>query len=282
MTRPTDFHLALRRFRASLPLDFQPRTRVFVSSRASEWHPATDGEVFTQCFGLFRAVGEKLTDDERLLTTVHLAPLEWLEISRLLTARGVSDQSKFYHDLRTGDAEEFVRRPLDLLAMVDLWHQDHRLGSLTDIIEADIARKLVEMPVRSPDRLSQKDARLGVEALAAAAVLCGRPAFRLGNEAVSDALDPRACLPATWDEDQYRTLMRRPIFDCASRGSIRFHHRRVREYLAASWIKARMDAGCALAELEAMLFVTIDGHRVVRRSLAPIAAWLVTGSDRWS
>jgi len=282
ITRPADFHMALRRLKASLPPDFRPRTRIFLSCRASEWHPSTDGAVFAECFGEGPPAGGAQHGEESLITTAHLAPLEWLQIDKLLNARGISDQGELYSELCKPDLDELIRRPLDLLAIVDMWEQDHRLGSLTDVIEADISRKLVETPTRNADRLSPRGARAGAETLAAATILCGQLTFKTGDEAVGSALDPRPYLPATWDEDQCRALMRRPIFDSASRGTVRFHHRRVREYLAASWIKARMDSGCQVAELDSMVFGLVNGRRVIRRSLAPVVPWLTAGNQSWT
>jgi hypothetical protein len=77
-------------------------------------------------------------------------------------------------------------------------------------------------------------------------------------------------------------LLSRPLFDSASYGQIRSHHRRVFEYLAAQWIRRRMAAGCPTRALEQLLFD--DGPRIPapRRTLIPVIAWLCNGNDRWN
>jgi hypothetical protein len=281
--RPADFYTALRRFRDAMPPDFVPRTRIFLSARISDWHPVADGAEVNRHLGLpsMNAYGSR--DDFVDLVTVHLAPLEWPAVEKLLTVNGISDTGDFCAALQRATGLEFIRRPFDVLAFVEFWKYEKRLGSLTELIEAELHRKLQERASRSHGLLSSKDSRAGAEALAACTVLCKRASFRVrDDDMVAEALDGRACVPPNWTDDQYAALLARPIFDCASRGRIRFHHRRVREYLAASWVSARMRNGCPLEQIEWLFFEHIGTQRIMRRSLAPVAAWLAAGNDRWN
>ena len=81
--------------------------------------------------------------------------------------------------------------------------------------------------------------------------------------------------------EQCHALLTRAIFDSGVYGRIRFHSRRIAEYLAARWIAERMREGCPIDVLEDMLFEQGQRRRVLRPSLAPVAAWLCCGNDRW-
>lgn len=281
--RPSDFHAALRHVRDAMPPDFVPRTRIFLSARISEWHPETDGPEVKRYLGLPSVNVYSSKDDFAGLATVHLAPLEWREVSTLLTAKGVSNMREFGAALQRAAALEFIRRPIDALALVEFWRNEKRLGGLTELIESDLHRKLQERSSRARDPLSTAASRVGAEALAAAAVFCGRASFKVRDDnMVAGALDGRACVPSSWTDDQYGALLARPVFDCASRGCVRFHHRRVREYLAASWVAARMRDGCPIDKLEELLFERIGTARIMRRSLSPVAAWLAGGDETWN
>jgi hypothetical protein len=280
--RSSDFYAALRCFRDAMPADFVFRTRMFLSARISEWEPEADSAAVERYFETPSRLDG--LDDARVgLFVVHLAPLEWPEVSKLLTARGVAEDATFPAALHRATALEFMRRPIDVLALAELRHHNQEFGSLTELIEADLRQKLHERPSRKGDPLSFADSRAGAEALAAAAVFCKRSSFRVSSEnRFIGALDGRVCVPPTWTDDQYAALLARPVFDCASRGAIRFHHRRVREYLAASWVATRMRDGCPIDELEQLFFERIGMTRIIRRSLAPIAVWLVAGNESWS
>ena len=118
---------------------------------------------------------------------------------------------------------------------------------------------------------------------AAATIFCRIFAFRIPGDtfASSASLDPLMCLPEGWRLEEARALLNRPLFDGASYGRIRFHHRRLSEFLAARWLAALMQGGCPIAELENILTETRGDKRILRPSTAPLAAWLSTGSERW-
>ena len=73
-------------------------------------------------------------------------------------------------------------------------------------------------------------------------------------------------------------LLGRPIFDEATYGRIRFHHRTVREYLAASWFQRLLEHGFR-PEIEDLIFHYKYGRWFVPPSLVPIAAWLASSDQ---
>jgi hypothetical protein len=132
--------------------------------------------------------------------------------------------------------------------------------------------------------LALEQAQSGAECLAAATILCRRFIFQIPGEAnpAEQAIDSLACLPADWRTEEVRALLNHAVFDGASYGRIRFHHRRLSEFLAGQWVERLMIQGCPVADLEDILFDARGSDYVLRPSLAPLAAWLCGGPARWN
>lgn len=289
-----DFYSALKHFREALPQDFSVRARIVLSSRVSEWHPETDGARVREYFGIKGRVQKTESDDdddqrsstkagEDGLLVVQINPLDREQVAALARAKNYPRVDEFLTALDQSHAWEFARRPIDVMALADFWQQHGRIGTLTELIEFDLVRNLRERRPRTGDPLADGDARLGAEALAAGVVFCGEPSIKVSDANLGGAgLDGQLCLPATFTRDQFDSLLARPVFDGASFGRVRFHHRRVREYLAASWVNKRMAAGCSLDELDGLFFDRIGGRRILRSSRGAVAAWLCAGGEAWN
>lgn len=70
------------------------------------------------------------------------------------------------------------------------------------------------------------------------------------------------------------------MFDPATYGRVRFHHRSVQEYLAACRLRALRDTGMSTKALFRLLFAEQYGIRVVIPSMRPVAAWLALWDER--
>jgi len=261
------------------------RTRVVVSSRISEWQPETDRHEVLSRFVALRASRRKTTDTEPAVLIVQIAPLDRQRVRTFAEKRQIGNPDRFVTELDNYSAWEFARRPVDVVDLAEFWKVNGRLGSLTEIIEHDVTNKLKETTQRHAGfPLSEARAREGAEALAVANILCKRQQFKVPDDSfvAPDALDAASSLPANWKPSEVAALLSRPLFDVASYGRIRFHHRRIAEYLAAQWFRRRMSDGCPARVLEQLLFD--DTHRVpvARRSLIPVTAWLCHGNDRWN
>ncbi|MBI1817261.1 MAG: hypothetical protein HYR72_20000 [Deltaproteobacteria bacterium] len=284
-----DFYRALDRFRHEIGTANLTRAKIFISSRISQWEPESDAHEVLIQFGQrqrSKDIGSGQiagggTDAEPIYV-VHLQPLDQRQVEVFATAREVADVAAFIAALNTAHAWEFARRPIDVMDLVRFWLERGRLGSLTELIESGAERSLRE--TRRGDPLSPKKAREGAQALAAATILCQQLDFRVPDDAFigSPALDALSCLPDEWRPEEVRALLERAIFDGASYGRIRFHHRRVGEYLAAKWLEARIRDGCPISTLEALIFDRRNRRRVLRPTLAPVAAWLCCGNERWN
>jgi hypothetical protein len=287
----SDFHATLNRFHNELGFDLLLRTKILLSSRISEWKPLADGFEFQRLFPLPRLekrTGEgQSTEIEKSnpdFLVVQLEPLDRNQVERFASANGVADVQAFAQALDRAFAWEFARRPLDVSDLIGFWNANRRIGSLTELIEFDLSSKLRPREGRDEFQLSEAEAREGTEWLAAASVFCRRFSFGVPDDGSTnaDSLNPRACLPSHWRDDQTRALLNRAIFDSAVYGHFRFHHRRVGEYLAARWIAARMEKGCPPYVLEHLLVEVVRGRKVLRPSLRSVAAWLCCGSEPWN
>lgn len=260
------------------------RARLLFSSRISEWRPTTDADEIRR---RFPAAGR--TSPARGTSTpkapeplvVHIAPLDRDQVGAYAKWYGL-DPVPFVRALDDQYAWEFARRPLDVKWLAEYWKHNGRLGTLTDLLEHSLRSSLRETSDREFQcSLTPEKARSGVERLAAAALLCRNLNFRVPDDSVlvANALDPAACLPETWSASERRALLNRAVFDAASYGCIRFHHRTVLEYLAASWLEKHVRDGYPLDDLEGLLFRKRSGRMVLRPALASVAAWLAKGDS---
>lgn len=286
----SDFHATLERFRNEVGSDSLLRAKLFLSSRISEWQPYSDGFEFRRLFPLPPAQirtgdDESKTDEpQEVPLVVHLEPLDRDKVETFARAKGISDSQLFLEALDRAYAWEFARRPLDVSELIGFWKAKGRIGSLSELIEFDISSKLRPRANRDEHPLSDAKGREGSEWLGAASAMSRKFSFSVLEDGSvdEDALNPLACLPANWRADEARALLNRAIFDGAVYGRLRFHHRRVGEYLAARWIADRMDKGCPQHELEGILVEIVRGQKVLRPALRSIAAWLCFGNETWN
>lgn len=291
LRRVSDFHTALGAIRNAIGASALSRASFVVSSRISEWQPATDrAEVLARLapspVGL-RGVDRNGSSANSVppILILEIDPLNPEQVRKFVVAKDIADADRFIAAIDEHHAWEFARRPMDVISLVQFWQVQHRLGTLTEMIEHDVVLKLRETMQRQKNfPLSEADARLGAETLAAATLLCEKIQFKVPDDAFvgSDALDSARCLPARWSFDQCAALLSRPLFDSATYGTIRFHHRRVAEYLAAAWLRTRMVEGCPTHVLLELLFSFDRGIKTARRGLIPVTAWLCSGNASWT
>lgn len=173
----SDFHATLSRFRNELGPDLILRTKIFLSSRISEWKPLVDGFEFQRLFPLppvEKRTGEgqskEIEKPKPEFLVVQLEPLDRNQVERFAGANGVSNVQGFTQALDRAFAWEFARRPLDVADLIAFWNENGRIGSLTELIEFDISSKLRPREGRDELPLSEAEAREGAEWLAAASV----------------------------------------------------------------------------------------------------------------
>jgi predicted DCC family thiol-disulfide oxidoreductase YuxK len=298
--RTDDFFTALDRVKKAIG-PAMPRARFVISSRISAWRPETDraevmrrfqidpviskveGAVTSEASfsqptsGNTEVTQEHNTEKIFVVTLLSLTPAQ---IETYSMEKGIADTPAFMAALERNNAWAFAGRPLDVDLLHVYWSAKGQLGNLTDLSEYMIGQLLNEVPNRSNrDILSPEVARTGAEFLAAASVFCRKLNFCIPNmheSASANTLATGDVLPESWLPKERLSLLDRPLFDAACHGAMTFHHRYHSDYLAAAWIVRLMNGTCTLAALEDLLFATVNGERVMRPSLKPVAAWLIT------
>ena len=293
------FERALRKLSKALG-DNAHRARVYISSRASDWRPATDLEIVTRYLSP-PAPSKEIADDDKgqdqdspldsleedkrdrsdnEVHIVRLEPLDEDQIRRFAQGQGVNDADAFLEAIIRSEATIFAERPQDLIELVAYWREYGRIGSHAEMLVFNITTKLKET---NPDRdslspLAPNKARAGVEMLAAALTFMRSSAVALPDsgprqEDMLNCTQADGVLPS-WTAPERQALLTRAIFDQATYGRARFHHRSVREYLTAEWLVRLLEQGKSRRAVEELIFASRHGLKVVPPSLEPIAAWL--------
>jgi len=298
---------ALRRFAKGVG-DHLYRAHIVLSCRPNDWKKDIDRRSFLEILPVVQKLkskevsGEKLfvqiitkkfnsasnktgdDDSEKLkeLKTVILLPLGEKQI-RQFAKISLPAPADFIQALEDRDAWNFARRPLDLSELVNLWESEGCLGTQAKQHEFNAQTKIKDAPGRADSGvLSYEKARLGAERLALALALTKKRTLRCPDESRTSsdnvALDPEVFLP-DWTEAERMVLLRRSLFDPATYGRIRFHHRSVQEYLAACHIKNLIDKGMSIHTVSQFFLAEVYGEKVVIPSMAPIAAWLALWNE---
>ncbi|RJP85380.1 MAG: hypothetical protein C4518_16185 [Desulfobacteraceae bacterium] len=286
LRKPDDFFIALDKISEVIDLKELSRATLVFSSRIFEWRPSTDYFEIIKRFPISEKSSTSESEEniqDNGLIVAYLAPLDRTRVQKYINWHNVYDQENLLFALDENHAWEFTRRPLDVNGLIEFWNSNGRLGSLNEIIEYSVSLCLKESEGRETlDPLSPKIARKGIESLAAAAVLCQNLNFKVPDDAFivkNAALNSSAILPSSWTTKERRALLSRRIFDAATYGCIRFHHRRTMEYLCACWLNERIKDGCPEKNLLDLLFEKYKGQYLLRPKLAPVAAWLANGDE---
>jgi hypothetical protein len=153
------------------------RARFILSSRITDWYTPGVKEIVQQV--ICGAVQRQIDGNEE----VHPAeftidPLSSAEAKRLARHFGIADVDTFWQSVEIGGYKFMASRPLDLKWMTDFWKAKGRFGSLTEMMEESIWRRLRETNPnheRSDWVLPPASLLNGAELLAAVCTLSGRP-----------------------------------------------------------------------------------------------------------
>lgn len=211
---------------------------------------------------------------------VALMPLSDEQVLAMAAIEGIDNPEAMLADIRARNATDFARRPQDLIELCLDWREHRRIRTHREQVAHNINIKLrPRTDRREPAHLSPDKALEGASRLALAALLTRKLTMRLSSEAdkggqLGTALDPAAILH-DWTHEERETLLERALFGFASYGRVRFHHRSVVEFLAAQRIGDRLSEGMPIKAVKRLLFAeTMQGVKVVRPTMRPVAAWL--------
>jgi hypothetical protein len=217
--------------------------------------------------------------------TVALMPLSDQQIAEFASCQGIKDTGPLLTDLRKRNAQDFARRPQDLIELCADWRVHKRIRTHQEQVASNIRIKLQARDDRSePAELSIDKAIEGASRLALAMLVTRRLTIR--HSAASDdlvheaAFDPKSIL-SDWSPLEIKALLERSLFGFASYGRVRFHHRSVLEYLAAERLKTLIRANkMTFKALKRLIFAEIKGKTIVKPSMRPVAGWLaITNSQ---
>jgi len=215
---------------------------------------------------------------------VMLTPLSGDQIVEFARYQGISDPKALLKNLETRNAQDFARRPQDLIELCANWKTHKRIRTHKDQVNSNIRVKLSPRDDRTePAELSVDKAIEGASRLALATqmIRCLTIRHNANNDDIHEdaALKPEVILP-DWTQEERKALLERPLFGFASYGRVRFHHRSVAEYLAAERLLTLRKRGMSFNALKRLLFAETKGKTIVRPSKRPITGWLALKENR--
>lgn len=307
--RKGKFSQALRHFSHAVD-GYLSRTRVIISCRPSDWLidndpstvlkwlpiPETGGdawspdELFIEAprldIGVTNTVAHEGVNraDKGIVLKLQMLPMTKNQITLYAKKSAVENVTRFLEEIDRQNAWIFARRPLDLDELIDIWNSLGHLGTRIKQHEIHVSSKLMDQADR-PDSgiLSNVKAHIGAERLALALTLTRTRTIRTPDHApdvhrIDGILEPSSILKS-WTDEERRTLLRRALFDPATYGRVRFHHRSIQEYLAARYLWSLREKGMSDQALLRLLVTRLYGVDVVYPSMRAIAAWLSLWCD---
>lgn len=291
---PKDFERAIRKLGVKLRPALQD-AHIVITGRTHAWRPKTDlllckrelpytpparaadpaagDDSDTEVATNGRQKDKRLCDPFRIVT---LDDLHGEQVDRFATAKGVTDLKTFRSAIEKAEAWSFTTRPLDLAETIEFWRAHDRIGSRLEMMRSSIAKRLEE---RDQDRsearpITPEKILAGARLVAAASTLAQQSSIRVPDgQENSNGLPIREVL-TDWDDVDCMTLLSRPIFDEGIYGTVRFHHRSVREYLTAEWLHFLIVDDGSRKKIEGLFFRRQYGIEVIVPTMRPILPWL--------
>lgn len=288
-----DFERAIRKVATRLSKAKQ-RAHLLVTSRSAAWRPKSDLDLCNSLFPVANEVTAGGVDTDGGLTTerskptttpfkiVTLQDLSPEQIKIFASEKGVGDTAKFLGDIDRADAWSFTARPQDLIEVTEYWLDKGRIGSRLELMQNSIKRRLQETSEERIEARSLADD----EALEGAMMIAGALMLtQMQNVRVPDAgkgmqgLDAREVFKGRHPSD-LGALLQRPLFDQDIYSTVRFHHRSVKEYLAAQWFLKLLRQEVSRRKVEELFFREQYGLEVVVPSMRPLLPWMAMGDSR--
>lgn len=307
LRKPGDFELAVRKLGRRIQ-SASARAHIVLTGRTSAWRAKTDLDLCKTHFpiapettrvraaeplkqpdliddlGLESLGTEELGQKEAPsgFKIVALDDLTTSQIEAFARARGVTDTKAFLDEIERADAESFTTRPQDLEELIEFWTKECRIGTRLELMQNSVQRRLEERDQnhREAHPLSAEGAREGARLLAAASVLGREATIQVPDGSHNNkGITIQAVLP-DWNGRDQLTLLSRPIFDEAIYGTVRFHHRSVREFLTAEWLAGLLKRLASRRAVEALLFRVQYGIEVIVPTMRPVLPWLAIFDER--
>ncbi|NOI67165.1 hypothetical protein [Vibrio sp. 99-8-1] len=296
LSDPRDFERSIKKISKQLTTTLD-RVHIILSGRTSAWRPKSDLSLCADKLPLNQKLTGNAKEAENPNDSIstsdsgkstafkfyQLVELNREQIKIFAEAKGILDPAKLLDDIERVDAWGFTTRPQDLIDLIEYWSVHNKLGTRMELMDDNIQRKLSERSLDriEPNELPQAELYSKAQTLAAVSTLTQISHIELpegsthfsGNSSTSILLD--------WNSNQVLDLLKRPIFDEAIYGAVRFHHRSVREFLTAKWINALLSKSSSQVYIESQFFRTQYGIEVLTPTLRPILPWLVIWNENF-
>jgi hypothetical protein len=301
LRNPGDFEQAIRKLGRYVE-SAHARAHIVLTGRTSAWRATTDLELCARHLPIAPQTTRVMATEPKQKTAsaddvypdtleteeskekdapsgfliVALDNLSISQIEAFARARGVTDTKVLLEEIERADAESFTTRPQDLDQLVEFWTKEHRIGTRLELMQNSVARRLEERDQnhREAHPLSAARAREGAQLIAAASILCKEPTIQVPDGSHNDKGIPVQEVLPDWNDRDQQTLLSRPIFDEAIYGTVRFHHRSVREFLAAEWLAELLERSGSQRQVDALLFRVQYGLEVIVPTMRPVLPWL--------
>jgi len=309
MQDTNQFGRAIRRLAGKLG-EHKQRAYICITSRPSEWRAKSDIALLGSQLPYFEQseiTGSQQTDDQTSLSGIEsagslvfsggeskvlepkvfgLRPLNHEQQTKFSEAFGVNDSDCFVLAIEKAEADIFSDTPQDLIELIGYWNEHGKISNRAKMLKASVYSKIKEADPRRDSSLplSFENALKGARLLSAASTFLRRNRMLIPDSnhdaaIVSNAIDAQAILKG-WNAKQCRALLMRPIFDEAIYGTVRFHHRSVREYLTARWLYGLLEQGKPRRAIESLFFSERYGQEISIPSTRSILAWLLLWDER--
>ncbi|WDP89340.1 MAG: hypothetical protein HUN04_06220 [Desulfobacter sp.] len=295
LRHPRDFERAIRKL-SRIISKVKDWTHIVITGRTTAWRPLSDLKICkaqlpynansstekgpindSDLEGGLHTQTKTKNSDETVFKIVAFDDLDSGQIELFVKARGIEDSKSFLEAVERADAWSFTSRPQDLEELTEYWIDKGRIGSRLELMRNSIDRRIIE---RDQDRaeafpLSVERSREGLRLLSAATTLSQNQTIRVPDGTKnSEGIPIQPVLP-DWDDKEQSVLLSRPILDEAIYGTVRFHHRSVKEYLTAEWFSKLLQRETSRRSIEKLFFRSQYGLEIVVPTLRPILPWLV-------
>lgn len=290
------FAMAMRKVSQRLATAKQ-RTHLIITGRTPAWRPRSDLELCSMLFpisaGHLRAPEEDVDTADGCkevaaaagtspFKIVALEDLSAKQVKQFAEEKGIGDTQLFLDAIERADAWSFTARPRDLDELTGFWLDNGTIGSRLELMTNSVKRRLKESDqTRAEVRpLLSNRALEGAQIIAAALMLTNQQTIQIPDGAKSSQGLTLDSLLVDWIDKDISTLLQRPLFAPDLYGTVRFHHRSVKEYLAAQWFHKLLSQEVSRRKVEELFIREQYGLEVIVRSLRPLLPWLAMLDDR--
>ncbi len=280
LSSPKSFAKAVRYISLGISTALQ-RAHIFITSRVSSWRFRTDYLLFKNSLPYYSP-----SDSERKkivdISIYKLSDLSDEQVKNFAAAQGLGDLVQFLQAIKSSGIRGLVARPADLLDVIAYWQDRRSIGSRLSHFEYNIRRRLNEwkQDFRDSNPADYESLIYGSKKLAVALTLLQKQTICIPDgDTSSNGIDSRLIL-TEWNDQEINNLLTRPIFDEAIYGTVRFHHRAIREYLAAKWFYDSLLDGAPRRYILNLFIREHYGEKVIVPTTRHLLPWLAIWDDQ--